>query len=40
VCYYRHLADLYELQREVVGSACDGRYLGRRSRIVVLGPSR
>jgi hypothetical protein len=40
MCYYCHLVVLYELQREVVGSVCDARCLGRRSGIVVLGPSR
>ena len=29
VCYYCHLAVLYELQCEVVGSLCDARCLGR-----------
>jgi hypothetical protein len=28
VCYYCHLAALYELQCEVVGSLCDARCLG------------
>jgi hypothetical protein len=28
VCYYCHLAVLYELQCEVVGSLCDARCLG------------
>jgi hypothetical protein len=31
VCYYCHLAVLYELQYEVVGSLCDARCLGRLS---------